>query len=313
MEDISETSLSEDEASTEVEDRELTEVLLSDEIAAESETSVDNESGDDMEMSLEQDTTDGSRVQFATSQRGRRMVIHSSHIYHFKRKLRGGQEAWMCERSFWEEACKGRIQTMGDEIVKVVTAHNHLASAVKAELRTVIGKMCAAAKVSTAPPQSILAQHMKGVSREAQMAMSSESAVKKRLYTVRARAFPDKYVGNPNQVKDLIIPDNIRTIVLEKQQQDFLMFDTKQNILPERMLVFSTVENLKLLTFGHEWQSDGTFDNSPKLFKQLYSIHVIYKGKSVPVVNGLMTNKTASSYALFFDAVKKLALHYHGR
>jgi hypothetical protein len=42
-----------------------------------------------------------------------------------------------------------------------------------------------------------------------------------------------------------------------------------------------------------DWLVDGTFDLAPKrVFKQVYTIHIIYKNKDLPVVYGLLPNKT---------------------
>jgi hypothetical protein len=54
-----------------------------------------------------------------------------------------------------------------------------------------------------------------------------------------------------------------------------------------------------------DWLVDGTFDLAPKrVFKQVYTIHIIYKNKDLPVVYGLLPNKTQKTYKKFFKMVK---------
>ena len=82
-----------------------------------------------------------------------------------------------------------------------------------------------------------------------------------------------------------------------------------------RVIVFTTEGNLRLLQSNREWLGDGTFDLAPKrVFKQVYTIHIIYKNKDLPMVYGLLPNKTQKTYKKFFkmikDVIKVLPLDY---
>lgn len=70
--------------------------------------------------------------------------------------------------------------------------------------------------------------------------------------------------------------------------------------MPKGLLIFSTQQNLKLLSRATEWEVDGTFSRAPKLFKQMYSLHIEYIGKYIPVVYGVVTNKSTDLYELFY-------------
>ncbi len=50
---------------------------------------------------------------------------------------------------------------------------------------------------------------------------------------------------------------------------------------------------------------DGTFDVSPKLFMQVYSIHCLVQGRCLPVVYGVLPRKTEAIYVKFLQVVSK--------
>lgn len=71
-----------------------------------------------------------------------------------------------------------------------------------------------------------------------------------------------------------------------------------------RLIIFSTKQNLLYLSQSDSWYWDGTFDVSPPLFYQLYTIHATYLGKIVPLVFCLLPNKTEETYVKAFQGIK---------
>ena len=59
--------------------------------------------------------------------------------------------------------------------------------------------------------------------------------------------------------------------------------------------MFATIEFIRLLD-GSDWFCDSTFACSPVLFGQVYSVHAIVEGKSLPIVYALLTNKDKPLY-----------------
>ncbi|RMZ94313.1 hypothetical protein BpHYR1_027233, partial [Brachionus plicatilis] len=84
---------------------------------------------------------------------------------------------------------------------------------------------------------------------------------------------------------------------------DFLFYDSGPND-PERFVIFSTAENLKMLEGNHTF-CDGTFDVAPKPFYQVYSMHSLIDGKCLPMVYGLLPNKSQKIYERFLSKIKK--------
>lgn len=84
------------------------------------------------------------------------------------------------------------------------------------------------------------------------------------------------------------------------------MYDSEDELLPDRMLIFSTAQNLTLLQRHQDWFADGTFSTAPHLFKQLYTIHVVMFETVVPVVYALLPNKTRETYVKLLQEIKRL-------
>ena len=49
-----------------------------------------------------------------------------------------------------------------------------------------------------------------------------------------------------------------------------------------------------------DWLCDGTFDISPTLYKQLFTIHAIYKTKTLPLVYSFLPDKETETYSKLF-------------
>ena len=85
-----------------------------------------------------------------------------------------------------------------------------------------------------------------------------------------------------------------------KSKKVFL-WDDSGNDDPDRILIFSTSENINILNEADEWFIDGTFEISPELFKQVVTINIIFRGKNLPLVYSLVANKAEKTYAKFFN------------
>lgn len=77
------------------------------------------------------------------------------------------------------------------------------------------------ATMSTAPPQTILANNLKGLSRAATLEIGSELTIEKSIENRKIKACPEKYSSNPRHIENLIIPDDLKTIEINKDEQLF--------------------------------------------------------------------------------------------
>lgn len=84
------------------------------------------------------------------------------------------------------------------------------------------------------------------------------------------------------------------------EQEIFLLADSGVGDV-DRILLFACAKNLEWLSKYLEWYIDGTFDISPKLFKQLFTFQIIVNGFNLPLVYCLLPNKKAETYKRMFD------------
>lgn len=74
----------------------------------------------------------------------------------------------------------------------------------------------------------------------------------------------------PNSLAELHLPDIYKTT---HGGESFVLFDKSlYDDNNDRLIIFATAENLKLLSECDSIYADGTFDLAPPMFQQLYSI-----------------------------------------
>ena len=77
---------------------------------------------------------------------------------------------------------------------------------------------------------------------------------------------------------------------------------------PNRILLFSTAQNLRMLARAQHIFADGTFKTTPQpLFEQLYSIHANLGDRVTPLVFCLLKQKDVNTYERMLNIVKGLA------
>src|SRR5690606_15188544 len=74
-----------------------------------------------------------------------------------------------------------------------------------------------------------------------------------------------------------------------------------------RFFIFATRESLQLLNMSQDWLADGTFETSPSLFCQIYTVHAVTLCKGiVPLVYMLLPNKAQATYVRAFSKLQEL-------
>jgi len=91
--------------------------------------------------------------------------------------------------------------------------------------------------------------------------------------------------ATPTSLETLQIPSSYTTTT---SNQPFLLADTQE---AERILIFTTKENIQELSEARILHADGTFKCAPLLFTQLYTIHGVVQNKMLPLVFTLLPNK----------------------
>ena len=77
---------------------------------------------------------------------------------------------------------------------------------------------------------------------------------------------------NPTTLFDLHFDENTQTL----GGYNFLAYDSGPGM--DRIIMFSTEENKKILSYSTIWMAGGTFKVVPSLFGQLYTVHALVGG-----------------------------------
>ena len=104
---------------------------------------------------------------------------------------------------------------------------------------------------------------------------------------------------NPKTLAEIDLNNDLK---LTNKGENFLVYDTG-SLDEERLLIFGTDENLRLLCLHKDWFLDGTFDITPLLIKQVYTIHIIKCNKVYPMVYCLLPNKKKLTYIKLFKII----------
>jgi hypothetical protein len=132
--------------------------------------------------------------------------------------------------------------------------------------------------------------------------MPSQTAIKQRV--TRKRKKNKIQIKEPVDLKSLVVTDQYKKTYRGKL---FLIDDSKDD---NRVLLFSTDDNLNLLSKHRDWLGDGTSKILPLLFLQLYTILVEINNFIIPLAFGLLPNKTQKTYLKFFSLLKKRLTSY---
>ncbi|KII67194.1 hypothetical protein RF11_11353 [Thelohanellus kitauei] len=117
----------------------------------------------------------------------------------------------------------------------------------------------------------------------------------------RTRRDANTPLPSPNSLSSLALPIEY---TLSHRGEQFLQYDSGPD--ENRMLIFSTNNNLELLRSSDCWYCDGTFKTAPSLFSQLYTVHCKINNTVIPTVYGLLPTKSESIYTSFFTAISNL-------
>lgn len=82
---------------------------------------------------------------------------------------------------------------------------------------------------------------------------------------------------------------------VNKEGVRFLLFDSGEHE-SYRVICFATDANLLKLLEADQWLADATFRSSPRLFKQLWTIHARFGDRTLPMAYFIMTGATQAAY-----------------
>lgn len=144
-----------------------------------------------------------------------------------------------------------------------------------------------------------------------QMAGSSAASQMPPLHSVDSTLYNARHSKRPplpTTTDEIVFTPALRSL---PNGEDFLIYQSPETI------ILGTRDNLRRLAFASDWFMDGTFDAAPKLFSQLFTIHVFVGDKQFPMIYALMTEKSRAAYTDLFrklqDAVAEMGLAFQPR
>ena len=135
------------------------------------------------------------------------------------------------------------------------------------------------------------------MSNEATIAAPSYEALQRQVERRRKSGYN---LSEPSCVGNIRIPNEF---MVTSSGQQFLHHDSGPSD-SKRFLVFSTNQNLAVLSQCEHWYCDGTFKVAPTLFQQMYTIHGLYENKTMPLVYVLMFDRTEESYDRVLQSIQ---------
>ena len=236
-------------------------------------------------------------IEFIKSEKGKDLLVYESFVYRNERTTEA-KTIWKCEEYYKIGNCKARIHLSLDNqrILKQIGEHNHVPEKAKIEARKILRKIKEVAISTQTETNNIIAQASVNVTQSTIAQLPSPIRIKRTIQRIRIQK--EKAPSLPRSLNELIIPGEYQ---LTKRGQQFMLFDSQDT---ERIIIFSTSNNLKLLKEGDNWYADGTFKTVPKLFNQLYTIHGLKENTVIPLVYILMESRTQNIYEKVFETLK---------
>lgn len=248
-------------------------------------------------------------LEFITTNRGGRKLTLNGHIFVLNRKS-DTTVFWRCSHY---KTCPATVitSTEDDSVKKVGRDHNHQPDQAQIEVSKRTAALKEAVKANTqVPVKRLYSEAFSAADNDDGDFLRSRptfQSVRSTLYNQRRKTLPP-------------FPRRIQEVMLEgswaesARGQPFLLADDGTE---QKILVFSTDQNLEILSASEHVFLDGTFKVAPPFFKQMYTLHVHYLGQMIPVVFALLPCKTQEVYIRLFGIISRLChdrrLPFHPR
>ena len=208
-----------------------------------------------------------------------------------RRDLQHGWATYECERRRNRHSCRAGLRVhMQNEAAIPLGEHTHAPEDGKIEAAKSVQGMKARAQTTAETPQHILTNHLQGLTQGAAGHLPNLPDMRRNIRRQRQRS------GNPLPVPQSKedIPNPLPPHYRETADgRNFLLVDTNDD---DRILIFGTEEGVAMLGNYENWFMDGTFKTVPPLYLQLYTIHSLVDGRTIPAVYALLPDKRRTTY-----------------
>ncbi|CAF0936737.1 unnamed protein product [Brachionus calyciflorus] len=252
-------------------------------------------------VDVEYDEIDrNSKLLLVPTQQNKPKLCDFGYFYTIEKKI-GNNIIWRCERTGNKSRikCNGRASTRNFNLpIEDSNEHNHEPDLIQEEVYFYVAKILNRAKTTSEDPRSIIKLCLVGISQEASKKMPRANALTQRIVRIRQKKVD--YGPNPDSLQDIDLSAELRKSL---RKENFFHDDSGQDD-PSRILVFATDRNIHLINTNLDWYGDGTFDVSPLLFKQIFSIQAAINGKVIPLLCAILPDKKETTYDKLFSMIK---------
>ena len=200
------------------------------------------------------------------------MIIDGNYLYTFQKDLINNVQSWECHlrrRHF----CKARVKVLiNDQIIERVNQHTHAPNSTKVQTTKIRVAMKRRAETTIDVPQRILSEGLAQATPAVAVNLPRIPHIRRAIRRHR------KNEGDPaNPVDRASIPIIPNEFTTTDRGDRFLLYDSGVGDA-NRIILFATDQAINLLSTSDNWFGDGTFDVSPDIFYQVYTIHAICHG-----------------------------------
>ncbi|KAG0441854.1 hypothetical protein DMUE_0745 [Dictyocoela muelleri] len=229
-------------------------------------------------------------IEIIKSQKGKNKIIHNGFVYNMMKKYEN-HICWRCIR----RNCSGKINT-NLEIQDLLssTPHWHSDDNERITKIRVNRQLKKSATESTENFENTLLQATHNLNENDFSHLNKIDNMRDYFTRMRNKKF------NNNKNEDIEILEMYKYTF---DNNIFLQYDNGYGN-EERIIIFYTNNNLKILEKSNLWLGDGTFYISPKGFEQVYILHGSYFSKIIPLVYIFMKKKNTNSYNNAFSFIK---------
>jgi hypothetical protein len=234
-------------------------------------------------------------MNYVISKQGKPRLIYQGYLF-FKEKETVVKVIWRCTE-YRKQKCKARLHSTGTETISEIGEHNHAADAVYIEKEMAICQIREQAVNTNETAQKIVSDVSVNMTADVAAMMPQQRSIKRCVR--RYREAESTHPANPKSLEDLVVSI---PYTVTSSDEPFLLYDGGDTQEPqERMLIFSTERNLKILKDSQHWFMDGTFKACPTLFHQMYTVHASFNKAIIPLVYCLLPGKTTAIYKNLFE------------
>lgn len=160
----------------------------------------------------------------------------------------------------------GILLIVVEENVVKVSDHCHAADARQSEKKVALSELRMKAVNSNSPPRRIIRATTAKMDTTSAVEMRSYQTLSRNIRRIRSNARITPTL--PTSLTDLLLDDRYTKTI---KGDNFVLYDNKEKV--NRIIIFGTKENLTFLIHCDDWYMDGTFNITPPMFKQVYTIH----------------------------------------